>query len=230
MGIRSVNKSLEILLIDDHELFAEGLAKVLSSRDCGLLVTICNNGVAALANITKSPTPTSPRAIYDVILVDLDLPDMSGVDFIKSLRSRRVQIPTVVISGTTDLREVQRAFDVGASGFVPKSSGSEVVMAAIKSVIVGDTYLPDEYWSRIDAITNLKKDVNEENASLFSVSPRQQEVLTLLERGYSNARIASILNISVATVKTHLIALFRALGVSNRTECIRTARARKLLD
>lgn len=107
MGIRSANKSREILSIDDHELIAEGLAKVLASRDCGLLVTISNNEVAALDNIVESSIQTSQKAIYHVILVDSDLPDMSGVDFTKSLRSRRVQIPPIVISVTTDLREVQ---------------------------------------------------------------------------------------------------------------------------
>lgn len=230
MSISSAKKSLEILLIDDHELFAEGLAKVLSSRDSELLMGISTNGTAALENITKSADPAGQKVIYDVILVDLDLPDMSGVDFIKSLRARHIKTPTVVISGATDLREIQRAFDVGASGFVPKSSGSEVVIAAIRSVLSGDTYLPDEYWSRISVNSNLRKESDDVDKSGFLVSPRQQEVLALLERGYSNARIANILNISVATVKTHLIALFRALDVSNRTECVRTARAQKLLD
>lgn len=230
MSISSATKSLEILLIDDHELFAEGLAKVLSSRDSELVMTISASGAAALDNVIKAAQPTGQKVHYDVVLVDLDLPDMSGADFIKSLRSRHIQIPTIVISGTTDLREIQRAFDVGACGFVPKSSGSEVVIAAIRSVLAGDSYLPDEYWSRINTISELPKETGGADNSLFIVSPRQQEVLALLERGYSNARIASILNISVATVKTHLIALFRALNVNNRTECVRTARAHKLLD
>lgn len=230
MSLSRVKKSLEILLIDDHELFAEGLAKVLSGRDNELVMTISTNGTAALDNVTKPGDLTGQKVIYDVILVDLDLPDMSGVDFIKSLHARKIQIPTVVISGTNELREIQRAFDVGASGFVPKSSGSEVVIAAIRSVLAGDTYLPDDYWSRINVISSLRKETDEADGSTFFVSPRQQEVLALLERGYSNARIASILNISVATVKTHLIALFRALDVSNRTECVRAARAHKLLD
>lgn len=230
MSISKANQSLEILLLDDHELFAEGLAKVLSSRDQKLKMTISSSGAAALEHIVTSSNVSGQKTIYDAILVDLDLPDMSGADFIKSLRSRQMQTPTIVISGTTDLGEIQRAFDAGASGFVPKSSGSDMVVAAIRAVLAGDTYLPDEYWPRINVISNEPNDKGEKSTNLFPVSPRQREVLSLLERGYSNARIASILNISVATVKTHLIALFRALDVSTRTECVRIARAQKLLD
>ena len=113
---------------------------------------------------------------------------------------------------------------------MPKSSDSRVVLTAIQTVLAGDTYMPDEYWSRINTISGLMKNVSQTPTNKYSISPRQHEVLALLERGYSNARIASILNISVATVKTHLIALFRALGVSTRTECVRTARTHKLLD
>lgn len=221
-------KSLEILLIDDHALFAEGLATVLSSQPEGLGVTVCTSGEAAIRRYQELEPGTAIP--FDVILLDLDLPDISGSDLITSLRSRDIRIPIIVISGTNREDEVQRALDTGACGFVPKSSGSKIVVAAIQAALKGDTYLPEEYWSRLNPYGSESNKLARDPSRHEMISARQREVLALLERGYSNARIASILDISVATVKTHLVALFRILNSNNRTECIRIARERRLLD
>ena len=221
--------SLDVLLIDDHTLFAEGLAAVLSGLPEAPKVTICARGDTAIQHLEKLKVDPSV-SVHDVILLDLDLPDISGSDLIKSLRIRGVQTPIVVISGTKNEEEIQRAVDSGACGFLSKSSSSSIVMTAINAAVNGDTYMPEEYWDRIDPYIAPRISGIKTNDDSQAFSARQLEVLSLLERGYSNARIARILDISVATVKSHLVALFKKLNVNNRTECVRAARENDLLN
>ena len=229
MSTASPDEMLSVLLIDDHALFAEGLATVLAGQPQVTNVRVFTSGEEAIRCFEK-PECVSGAGAIDVVLLDLDLPDISGSDLITSLRSRDIQIPIVVISGTNREDEVQRALDSGACGFVPKASGSKIVVAAIQAALKGDTYLPEEYWSRLNPYGSESNKLARDQSQREMISARQREVLALLERGYSNARIASILDISVATVKTHLVALFRILNSNNRTECIRIARERHLLD
>ena len=229
MSTIGLDEALSVLLVDDHALFAEGLATVLKGQPETPSVTVCTSGEEAI-RCYESPESESRLAGFDVILLDLDLPDISGSDLIKSLRIRDIQTPVVVISGTNREEEIQRALDSGACGFVPKSSGSKIVIDAIQAGIKGDTYLPEEYWSRLNPYGSASNNFDGNDDQQHTISARQREVLTLLERGYSNARIASILDISVSTVKSHLVSLFRILNSNNRTECIRVARERRLLD
>lgn len=221
------SRAISVLLIDDHQLFAAGLAKVLEScaGQVQFTVTLCTDGPSALALLDSIPAPR-----FDVMLVDLDLPDIGGLELLLAFQQRGVMTPVIVVSGTNNQQDVQRALDAGALGFIPKSSRSDDVAAAIDAVLAGDLYVPEGLWAVIDTVDAAQTALaGRPRGSVENISDRQIEVLRLLELGHSNQRIAEILNISVATVKTHLVALFRALDVNTRTECVRAARERALL-
>lgn len=154
----------------------------------------------------------------DLILLDMNLPGGSGREALAAVRTH-FQAPVVVLSGEDDARLVRQVVDDGAAGFIPKSSTQQVMIAALQLILAGGTYVP------ASALHGVMPDAADDSVSgkrspLSHLSDRQREVLQRVVQGKPNKRIASELEISEATVKAHLSAAFRALGVRNRTEAV----------
>ena len=215
---------LKILIVDDHRLFADGLALILSKLDGSPEIVTESNP----RNLINRPNHLSN---FDLIVVDLNMPTLNGFAFMKSLISRRILTPIVVVSSTNDVTEIESAFKHGAKGFIPKSAPTHEMLDGVSQVLSGKRYLPDYLSANIrwDS-THEANDVESTIEPSLPIRARQIEVLSLIHAGHANSEIASILNISESTVKGHIGAIFKALNVKNRTACVRVAIEKKLLD
>lgn len=208
-GFSPLKGEIKLLVIEDHPVYLEGLTFVLKRLSDEVSIE-CTKGVLEAQNcLTK-------KQEFDLILLDLCLPDEGGLAILKFLSEQHIFIPAVILSASEDLRDVQRAINAGASGFISKSSGSDMILTQIQSVLEGDSCLPDFYH-----------DQSEDTPEL---TPRQKEVLQLVCEGLPNKKICQYLNLTEHTVKSHLKALFSELNVHNRTECARVAIELGLLD
>lgn len=202
---------MHVLLIDDHALFRQGLQLILSTLDERLRFS----DAADCASVLRDPALRD----VNVVLLDLGLPDGNALASIEPLRAHCTSAAIVVVSGIDDPQTVRRAIDAGAAGFVPKSSSSAVLIAALRLILTGGIYLPphvlDPYGGSGAA--------GGAGRSTELLSARQQEVLLRAIQGTPNKNIALALGISEGTVKAHLSAAYRVLGVPNRTSAVYAA-------
>jgi len=203
---------MRLLLIDDHTLFREGLRLILSGlrSDLTLLLAESCEAAADLANADER---------FDIILLDMKLPGVSGIEAIKMIRAMFSDARVIVVSGECTPADVSAAIDAGAMGYIPKTSSPELLMSALGVVIAKGVYLPSEIMLAIRGAGGVNGRETPAD-SIAQLTDRQRDVLRLLVEGAPNKRIARLLNISDATVKTHVAAVFRVLGVRNRTETV----------
>lgn len=198
---------MKVLLADDHALFREGVRLVLESLVEGPLdvVEACDF-IQALAVIRAGSD-------VDVGLVDLNMPGMDGFSGIEALKRAAPDLHLVVVSASEDPSDVRRALNAGAHGYITKSSSSAAMLGAIRSVLSGDTFIspgldiPASFLAAGDTETVAQ-----------TLTPRQRDVLAMLRQGKSNKEIARDLALAEITVKLHVTAILRALGVENRTQ------------
>jgi len=215
-----LNTTLKILIVDDHRLFAAGLASVLKLLKRPVHIKEIYNGMQALSDIEKSDG-------YDLILADIEMPSVSGIDLLRAIKTRGITTPLVIVSATEHAREVERAMSAGAKGYIPKSTAPETMLAAVEKVIQGGEYLPEDLRNRIRSGTGTqarRATVPPTAGHAPLLSSRQTEILDLIENGKTNKQIAEVLGISQSTVKFHIAGLFRELNVRTRTECVHVAR------
>jgi DNA-binding NarL/FixJ family response regulator len=190
----------KIVIIDDHQLFLYGLKLTLENENNA--VTTFDNPLEALSAI-KAIQP-------DLILMDLFMPEMSGVEMIDALISADVTSPVIVLSACEEYQHVQNALQKGAMGFIPKSYSPQAMLAALDTVLLGEIFVPPEVLLEINCIANKE----EKNKQHFNLSERQTQILSLLYQGKKNREIADMLCISQDTVKFHQKGLYTALNVS----------------
>ena len=204
---------MNVLLVDDHAMFRQGLRFLLSDLDESLTFTE-EAGCDRALNLPQDYSP-------DLILLDLNLPDSKGLDALSRVRERFEDAALVVVSGEEDPAMIRRTIDDGAAGFVPKSSNSDVLIAALRLVLAGGIYLPRISLYAQEASNSSPKEPPE--YPVHKLSKRQVEVLRLAIQGKSNKSIAREINVAEGTVKAHLSAAYRVIGVANRTEAVYAA-------
>jgi DNA-binding NarL/FixJ family response regulator len=217
--------TLRILVVDDHPLFREGFLLLLAKLDQPVEVEAVGTCEEALELVKANGAP-------DLALVDLMLPGMSGFEGLQVLRTRHPDLPVVVLSSEDDPSLVMRALDLGAMGFIPKSSRVEEMLAALKLVLAKGIYLPASVllskerplalpaWRRRPADTALLSGTTATTPADLGLTARQAEVLYLILQGKSGKSIARDLDLAPATVKSHTSAVLRALNVTTRTQAI----------
>lgn len=198
----SVSDDLNLLLVDDHELIRSGIKMLLSSN-------LQNSCIHEARDCKQALDIVSSCSEIDLALLDIDLPDMSGFDFLDKLRDVNPLIPVAFLSASTERSDIDRAISNGARGFIPKSHNNDILINAIKIILNGGMYIPYEYTSK-------PKDIQTEKDS--PLSDRQLAVLFQLQQGASNKQIANNLHISESTARAHVSAILSALGARNRTE------------
>ena len=199
---------MQILLIDDHSLFRDALAFLISHRFPGTQVLHAGSLAEARQVIDREPA-------LRLALVDLSLPDSQGAGAVRALRAAAEQVTLVVISADERPETVLDAIDAGAAGFIPKTARKAMLEDALDTVLSGRVFVPQQ------AITDLSPlDAGDGPVDL---SPRQRDVLRLLIEGKPNKTIGRELDLSESTVKTHLAAIFRKLDVESRTQAVLTA-------
>lgn len=200
---------MKLIVIDDHPVVREGVATVLRQLEGAPEVLEAADGEQGLALLAQ-------HADVRGVLVDLRMAGLAGLPTLARLRALRPELPLMVISASEDPADVRRAMAAGASGYVPKSAGRSTLLAAVRLVLAGERYVPPLL---------LAPEASEPAASLNGLTPRQIEVLGLLCQGHANREIGLALGMHEKTVKAHVGALFKALGVVNRSQAVEAARA-----
>ncbi|MBR9972717.1 response regulator [Magnetospirillum sulfuroxidans] len=204
---------MKILIADDHELFREGLRHVLGQLEDNVQVVEAGDFSQAFVLAESHPD-------IDIVLLDLNMPGANWDEGLPRLRATLpAEVPVVVLSAADDRRSVLQAVEMGAAGYIPKTSSSRVMLSALKLVLSGGVYLPPALIERATPRgEGLNPAVVEQAMSILT--PRQREVLGLLGEGKSNKEIARILELAEGTVKLHVTAILKALNVNNRTRAV----------
>jgi len=198
-----------ILIADDHPLFREALKGAVARLlpQARLLEAESADALFALA-------PLHPDA--DLLLLDLNMPGAHGYSSLVHLRAVQPQLPVIVVSAREEPSVMRRALDHGASGFIPKSADSQTIGIAIATVLDGGTWAP----SAAGQATGMDKEEAQVAQCLRDLTPQQFRVLAMVGTGLLNKQIAFELDVSEATVKAHMTAVMRKLGVGNRTQAV----------
>lgn len=198
----------EILIADDHPLFRSALQQALTM---GLGPDV---RLFEAASIAELESRLAQKPDWDLVLLDLNMPGAYGFSGLVLLRGQYPQIPVVMVSAQEEAAVVARSKEFGASGFIPKSSSLETIQQAVRMVLDGDTW-----WPEITAeAQSVSAEAKAASAGLASLTPQQFRVLTMVCEGLLNKQIAYELGVSEATVKAHVTAIFRKLGVRTRTQ------------
>lgn len=207
---------MKVLITDDHQLFTAGLRLVLEKLSNATQVIEASTLEAAIEAVGQHPD-------LDLILLDLHLSHQqgnSGLRLIQHLEEQMLSIPVVVVSASRDENNMRAAQTAGALGYIPKSLPEDIMLEAIEHILDGGTWFPFNEEGLF---------INPIDITPISITPRQKQVLQLLAKGYANKQIAEALFISEPTVKSHVAALFDALNVTNRTQCVLEANKLGLL-
>ncbi len=204
---------MKILLVDDHELFRDGLKLVVQQISDNVDIRECGSCAEAYRIIGDNEG-------FDLILLDVDLPGISGMEGLEEFRNLDPCAPIVFLSGSDDSQMIRRALDMGVMGYIPKTLGSEIIIQALQLVLKGGRYIPDS------VLSPTAPPFRDETV----LTGRQKEILALLSRGKANKEIARILDITDNTVRVHVSAIFQALKVNNRTEAALAALKRGLIS
>ncbi|MGB0694614.1 MAG: response regulator [Rhodospirillaceae bacterium] len=214
---------MRILIVDDHELFRNGLRFQLSTIDpeAEILEAETFEEAIQLAN---------ENGPVDKILLDLLMPGMGWREAMSSLRDRDPVPVVVVVSGADDADLVRSAMEAGASGYIPKSMKGDVLESALRLILAGGFYLtPDVYRFQPNTGASPRPAAASGRATDLPLTPRQREVLAHINAGLSNRQIAQTMNLSEATVKMHIGRLFKVLNAQSRTDALAVARRSGLL-
>jgi DNA-binding NarL/FixJ family response regulator len=204
-----------ILLVDDHQLVAEGISSLLQTE-------------SFVAAIGKAPKVESTHSVkdaierinqgerYELILLDLSMPAASGFHLLKVLAERDIDTAVVVLTASESTPDMQKAYQLGAKGYVVKFEPAEILLQKIIAVTRGEHSYPEVFYQQLQLNKGKLEDTPE-------LTRRQREVLVLIASGKSNKQISLALDVSEATVKFHISDIFRLLEVNNRTMCVKVA-------
>ena len=212
---------IKVLIADDQEIVCEGLKKILQSDPELKVIGTAHNGQQAL-ELIEHQRP-------DLVLMDLQMPIMNGVQAIRQLRKTDPDLPVLVLTTYTDDKWLFDAIRAGANGYLLKDRPRQELIDAIKGTASGDSYLDPAVTKRVlDSVASVPEPM--ESSSDLDLSQREQDILQLLVVGLSNADIAQRLFLSEGTVRNYLSGLFTKLGVSDRTQAVVVALRRGLVS
>ena len=214
---------MKLLIADDHTLFRDALVQYLkrANESCDVTVT---------KDFHEAYEETQKNQDYDLVILDLRMPGMNGMGGFEKMREEFPSVKVALMSGVAEPNDVSAAMDLGACAYFPKTLSGKSLVQAIQKVLSGEKYVPaDEKSGKVmpsyyadDKRTNFSYGGLSENQEYldegFSLTPREQEVLSYLAKGESNKEIASALGLQVVTVKLHVRGICRKLEANNRTQ------------
>lgn len=208
---------MKLVVVDDHPLILDALKHVLQQLQGEVTVLSAKSGRNAHDLLARHPD-------VNLVLLDINLPDCSGLELLPELRSSYPGVPVVMLSGSGEREDVLRALNLGAMGYIPKSSASEVILGALRLVLSGGIYLPPEALDRhqpLDDPLAGRPGAGTPRTPLdLGLTERQSQVLALMVRGMPNKQICRELQLAEGTVKVHVASILRALNVTNRTQAV----------
>lgn len=208
---------MNILVVDDHPLVLDALQQIVKRLDRSVAVLTARSRNECLARLEQA----SPAGAADLILLDLGLPGANGLSLLREVRDGYPDIPLVVVSANDDSEVITDAIDMGAMGFIPKSSTPAVMLSALRLVLSGGIYLPPA------ALAPKARAPSADAPAPFAATPadiglshRQAEVMSLMLRGKPNKLICRDLGLAEGTVKVHVASILRAVGVATRMQLL----------
>ncbi len=211
---------MKTLIADDHELFLKGLEMILHDHDPEMEIISAKNYTDIFSIIEKDKD-------FDLILTDLAMPGAKWLDAIQRIHQTLPDTPIIILSAVFDKEIVQKTIEIGAAGYIPKTSSNAVIIGAVTLVLSGGVYIPPELlqgtnqneFDLLKQVENMSpaQDVSEKVKIL---SPRQIDVIRLISQGKSNKQIAYELGLTEGTVKLHVTAILKILNVYNRTGAV----------
>jgi DNA-binding NarL/FixJ family response regulator len=207
-----------VLLADDHLLVAEALRSLLAPEFD--LVGVVEDGRALVE--------AAARLRPDVIVADVTMPHLNGIDALVQLRQRGDGVPVVFLTMHRDASFARRALDAGASGFVLKHSAPAELLLAMRAALDGKTYLTPQIAGQV--LQSMKQEPQQQGGTLGALTPRQREVLQLAAEGQSAKQIAATLGISPRTVEFHKYQAMEALGLHSNAELVHFAIKQGLVE
>lgn len=208
--------AIRVLLVDDHPVVRQGLRALLSTHEGIEVVGEADDGEAAVA--------AADRLSPDVVLMDVVMPGLDGVEALRRIGERRPQTRVVMLTSYADERRAMEAVDAGASGFLLKDASPRDVAAAIRAAHRGEAVLHPAVAAKLLA------ERRRPPAAHADLTARELDVLRLIARGLQNKQIAAELHVSEKTVKTHVSAILRKLGVTDRTQAAMYAVRERLAE
>lgn len=203
-----------IIVADDHPLFREALQQALTNLLEGVHFVEADS-------FETLEIAAHDNEDADLVMLDLDMPGAHGFSALAWLRAQYPALPVVIVSAVSDPAVMRRAVDFGASGFIPKSSSLPIIADAVQAVLEGEVWLPETALSGDEEGGSEDRDLAGRIAAL---TPQQFRVLMMIADGLLNKQIAAELDVSEATIKAHVTAIFRKMGVRSRTQAAVAAR------
>lgn len=214
-------KPIRVLIVDDHLMVRKGLSAIIQGIPDFNLVGEAEDGNQAIA-MCRTLHP-------DVILMDLIMPEMSGIDAMRAISANQPKIRIIALTSFPDQQLIQQALGAGACGFLYKDVGIDELVNAIRQASHGQAVLGADVLNIfVNAAQTAHLNAGRENHQHIKLSPRENDVLRLLLDGKETKQIASALNIQPSTVKQALSNLYQKLGVNNRTEAVAVALREKM--
>lgn len=202
---------MHILVADDHNLIRDGLKPFLYELDHDAIILDAANfdDAFAMANAAES---------LDLVLLDLKMPGMNGLQGVERMRRAHPSVPVVILSGHVERDEVLAAVKAGAAGYIPKTISGTALINALKLVLEGESYLPSSILLEATPVERKSP-----ASPLATLSVREHEILGYLIEGMTNKEIARRLDLQEITIKIHLRNVYRKIGAINRAQAVRIA-------
>ena len=201
--VKLKNRTMKILIVDDHALVRQGLAQALQNLSPDLQLLEARDGAQALAMLTPHPD-------MDLVLLDYHLPDSKGLEVLVEIERVQPTLPVLMMSGLCTPQVMRQALQLGALGFLSKAAASEEFLLGVQNALKGEVVIPQ---ALLDSRGGPK-------FQDFFLSPRQERVLAHLVNGLTNREIAAALHVSEETIKTHMSSILRYFDVQNRTQAV----------
>jgi DNA-binding NarL/FixJ family response regulator len=208
---------IRVMIVDDHPLVRAAVAQAINAADIS---------VVAEASSAEDALQTAPQVRPDVLLVDIELPGMTGLSLLRELAPRLPGTRIVMLTVSTADRDLVDAFTNGAVGYLTKDLTPEALLRSIRAIHAGELAVPRRLAATLvrSLVANHRAHPTADDSTLGSLSPREREVLGLLAEGLTDREIGEALSISTRTVETHVGSVLRKLGVRNRAEAARRFR------
>ena len=212
-------EAIKILIVDDHPVVREGIGAMLKREPDFKIVGEASNGLEAVEQARE----LSP----DVILMDLRMPEMDGVEAITRIKEAKPEVKFIILTTYSDDEYIFKGIAAGARAYLLKDAPRDELFKAIRAVSRGESLIQPVVASRVlDKLAELSR----KNPGAETLSDREVEVLRLMAKGDSNSNIAELLSITQSTVKTHITSIFQKLNVTTRTEAVTTALKRGIIQ
>ncbi|HHT7237079.1 MULTISPECIES: response regulator [Bacillus] len=208
-----------VLIVDDHFVVREGLKLIIETSDLFQIIGEAANGEEALSFIEKKKP--------DVILMDLNMPKMSGLETIEALNKKQNHTPIIILTTYNEDELMLKGIELGAKGYLLKDTDRENLFRTLEAAIRGEILLQPNIMEKI--VKYKRKEVHADKGEENNLTDKELFVLKAIARGYKNKEIAFDMGIAERTVKAHLTNIYNKLGVNSRSEAVAVSIERKLI-